>query len=421
MNECYLVQNSSRDRVKFLHLKVENDTMESVWGLMGGKTQRTSNTYDFINEGKANELSPAAAAVSDFERKKKRKIKNGYREVNSLDEVESVKLDVIDFDNPPTSFCPSKPISTGTQKKLDKVMSGNYEFQIKENGMCHYAFIGTTGEIRLYTRRMDDHTEKYPAIIGALRAYRIPPKSVLGIELVVSPGSGNHQANFRHIQKINKTDCNKGKLMPSQDNAHAYQTLHPVRGCVFFIYYWNGIEWWEKDTISSLTLIEQKFEQRKKGTALYAAKPIQALTIEDAKKYLISKNGNIEGLVLWDLDDKVDVGFSGKPKRRAAYKIKIVLEDDVVAYGWEEGKGKRQGKIGSLLIRKYGQNEPGSPLWIKNLGTVGGLTDKMAEPSAWTFPCVIEIKYDAKSKDGNYIFPRFSKIHEDKQVEDCVI
>ena len=152
MNECYLVQNSSRDRVKFLHLKVENDTMSSVWGLIGGKTQSTSNTFSAINPGKANELAPPAAALADFDRKKARKIKNGYREVKDLNNIDKVTVDVIDFDNPPTSFCPSKPIAQPTEKQFGKALSGNYEFQIKENGMCHYAFIGTNGDIKLFTR-----------------------------------------------------------------------------------------------------------------------------------------------------------------------------------------------------------------------------------------------------------------------------
>jgi len=422
MNECYLVQNSSRDRVKFLHLKVENNTMKSVWGLLDGKTQQTSNTYDFINEGKANELSPAAAAIADFERKKKRKIKNGYREVPNLKNIDTIngaaKLDTIDFDNPPTSFCPSKPFSKSTPKKLEKVLSGNYEFQVKENGMCHYAFVGTNGEIKLFTRRMDDHTAKYPGIVGALSAYRIPPKSVLGIELVVSPGHGNHQENFRHIQKINKTDCIKGKLK-TQDQIKAldYQKDHPVRGCVFFIYYWNEIEMWKKNTMQSRGYINSIFEPRKKGVTLYAAKEIDVSSMGKAIKWLEVQRGNVEGLVLWNLDDMVDVGFSGKPKRKAAYKVKITLETDVVAYGWEKGKGKKQELIGALKIGKYDADKN-----LIKLGTAGsGLTDEMSDPSIWTFPCVIEIKYDAQNKNGHFIFPRFVKVHEDKKPEECTL
>jgi len=408
MTECYLVQNSSKDRIKFLHLKVEKDTMHSTWGLLGGKTQNTSNTYGSINTGKANELSPVDAAIADFDRKKARKVKNGYREVPDLNNITQVKEDVIDFDNPPTSFCPSKPISKAP-KKLPK----NYEFQIKENGMCHYAFIGTTGDIKLYTRRMDDHTAKYPGIVGALSAYRIPQKSILGIELVVSPGHGNHQENFHHIQKINKTDCLKGKLK-TQDQIMAinYQKDHRVRGCVFYAFYIAGEE--ILDVSKSLAYIKTLFPVRSDKSAMYQPWVVKADSMKEAKTYIRSKKGNIEGLVLWDLDDQIDIGFSGKPKRRAAYKVKLVLDTDVVATGWEEGKGKRQGMIGSLKIGQY--DNTGSFI---ELGTVGGLTDEQADPSGWNFPCVVEIKYDAQNSNGHFIFPRFSKIHEDKLPEDC--
>jgi len=409
MNECYLVQNSSRDRVKFLHLKVENDTMSSVWGLIGGKTQSTSNTFSAINPGKANELAPPAAALADFYKKKAQKIKNGYREVKDLNNIDKVTVDVIDFDNPPTSFCPSKPISK------PKAFPKNYEFQIKENGMCHYAFIGTNGDIKLFTRRMDNHTAKYPGIVGALSAYRIPSKSVLGIEFVVSPGRGNHQENFRHIQKINKTDCLNGKLQ-NQDQIKAthYQKDHPVRGCVFFAYYINGKEL--THVSDSLNYIRTRFTEINLSTALYRPVIVPVTSVEDAHLFLQSKRGNIEGLVLWDLDDSVHIGFSGEPKRKAAYKVKITLETDVVAYDWEEGNGKRQGKIGALKIGKYHNGE------LVEMGTVGsGITDETADPAYWTFPCVIEIKYDAQNKNGHFIFPRISKVHEDKLPEECIL
>ena len=409
MNECYLVQNSSRDRVKFLHLKVENDTMSSVWGLIGGKTQSTSNTFSAINPGKANELAPPAAALADFYKKKAQKIKNGYREVKDLNNIDDIKVDTIDFDNPPTSFCPSKPISK------PKAFPKNYEFQIKENGMCHYAFIGTNGDIKLFTRRMDNHTAKYPGIVGALSAYRIPPKSVIGIEFVVSPGIGNHQENFHHIQKINKTDCLNGKLQ-NQDQIKAidYQKDHRVRGCVFYIYYWDGREILEVS--KSLILAEVMFEKREKNLALYQPKKALVESIEEANTYIKSQRGNIEGLVLWDCEDQIDIGFSGKPKRKAAYKVKITLETDVVAYDWEEGNGKRQGKIGALKIGKYHNGE------LVEMGTVGsGITDETADPAYWTFPCVIEIKYDAQNKNGHFIFPRISKVHEDKTPEECIL
>ena len=46
---CILVQPSTHGRIKFIELTVVGDTMTSEWGLVDGKTQETSNTYDYIN------------------------------------------------------------------------------------------------------------------------------------------------------------------------------------------------------------------------------------------------------------------------------------------------------------------------------------------------------------------------------------
>jgi len=423
--EHYLVQNSSQGRIKFLHLSLVGEDMQSVWGLIGGKTQTKMTSYQPKNVGRSNEMSIMDVAIADIERKVARKVKNGYRIVPDLDNIgTAAEPDKMDFDNPPTSFCPSKPISQPTAKHIEKATAGTHIYQVKENGMCHYAFFGSTGKVRIFTRRMNDHTAKYPGIALNLKQACIPKNSVLGIELVVSPGIGNHQENHKYMQQISKVDTHKGELKDDLTESFARQQKNQVRGCVFSIYYWDSEEIWKKKSNESLILIETKFHSRDNGNRLYAPKSIPLRGIEQARTWLKQQKGMIEGLVLWDLDDKVDVGFSGKPKRRASYKIKIVLETDVIAYGWEEGKTK--GEIGSLLIGKLNKDH-GLPVGVFDasqlieMGKVGsGLKGDLLDPANWDFPQVIEIKYDVQNPNGSFIFPRFSKVHEDKVPAECI-
>ena len=80
--------------------------------------QKTSAKYDYINKGKANELSPEAAALEDFERKIDTKIREGYVPEEEFTE----NISEMNFDNVPTSFCPSKPNLSISDKKLQKML-----------------------------------------------------------------------------------------------------------------------------------------------------------------------------------------------------------------------------------------------------------------------------------------------------------
>jgi ATP-dependent DNA ligase len=119
------------------------------------------------------------------------------------------------------------------------------------------------------------------------------------------------------------------------------------------------------------------------------------------------------------MEENAEITYNGKPSRRACYKLKATREDDVVAYGWEEGSGAKQGKVGSLLIGKY--NSEGK---IVPLGKVGsGLKIKQGECEIdyWEFPCVIEIEYEQRFPTGSYQFPRFSKKHGEKVPSEVIL
>jgi ATP-dependent DNA ligase len=126
-----------------------------------------------------------------------------------------------------------------------------------------------------------------------------------------------------------------------------------------------------------------------------------------------------EGMVVWNIDENAEITYNGKPNRRACYKLKAKEEDDVVAYGYTEGSGSKQGKVGSLLIGKY--NKEGEMVEMGSVGTGLKIKEGDCEIENWTFPCVIEIEYEQQFETGRYQFPVFIKKHGDKIPEEVVL
>lgn len=419
--ETYLVQPNDRGKIKFLHLMVEGDTMTTEWGLIGGAVQETSNTYGYINEGKSNELTPEDAAIADFERKRDKKIKEGYREVESLELAEDTAvLDEIDFDNPPTSFAPSKPIKTISDGMLNALIkSGNASIQIKENGLCHFIVVTSTGTPKILTRRMDDHTPKYPSIVEATKELiqrgSIGPKTILMAEFVTN-GFKRHMDSFNWMQRISKSNTNKGKCLPSQVKAHALQKEHRVRACVFHIPYLNGDKLWDDPYYAVYDEMLHRIPPKSEGHHFFIPPTINNVaSAEELDEFLRKREGIIEGAVVWDFNDAIEITFNGKPRRRACYKRKIIYEDDVIAYDWMEGQGDHQGGIGALYIGKL-HHETGEMVPMGRVGS--GLKDTEIDPSLWKFPCVVNIEYQQRFPDGPYQFPAFKGIHGDKIPEE---
>lgn len=428
MEYTIIEQINSNKKTKFIKFDLENDTLSREWGLRDGATQVTKHTYSYINKGKKNELSPKQAAHADYERILRKKCKEGYTIVesttykvipliNNTNEIDSITLPLTHL---PTEFCCSKPTAKANDKKINQACKeGNVQFNIKHNGLCHYIFINYKQEIILYTRRMDDHTAKYPKIVEAVKQQNYPPGTVLITEFIVEPENLSifHLEAFRLISKISKIDTLKGKLQPDQSRSFHRQQENPVRVCVFGVLYYAFDPVWTQMTQGE---IEKVFLQKlpdvtENYTLFKPIIPTGVTTLNQAKKYIKKAGDNLEGLVVWMLNEKMEVTFNGKPKRRCSYKLKVAKETDVIATGWNEGKGNRQGLIGALKIGEYCKDGT----W-RDLGTIGsGIEDGEADPTNWKFPCVIEIEYDNRFPDtGKFQFPRFNKVHAEKIPED---
>ena len=408
MKTVTLMQQSSTGRPRFIKLSVDGNVVYSEWGIVDGKVQRTSTKYDYINKGKANELSPAEAALEDFERKIDTKVREGYVPEEEFTE----NISEMNFDNVPTSFCPSKPNLSISDKKLQKMLDDDSAIiQKKMNGMCHFVVSDSKKNIKIYTRRLHDHTIKYPELVSAFKKQRLPANTLLLVELHV-PHFKMHMEGFDWLQRVSKSDVLGGECKPDQAKAWKLQRQHPVVALVFHIPYFDGEPTWKWGYRNVYGLISEVIENSEYITT---EPPMEFKTVEEIDAYLKKQEGLLEGLVVWDKDDNIEITFTGKPKRRCAYKRKTIFEDDVVAYDYYKGSGKRE-KLGGFLIGKY--DDEGN---IVELGKVGtGITDEHMEQE-WTFPFVMELEYANRYPNGRYQFPVFRKKHEDKVPEEVLI
>lgn len=411
----HLVQPNSHGKIKLLTLELEGNEITKTWGIMEGKTQTKTSAYKAKNVGKKNEISAEDAAINEMNKIIKTKIKEGYKETDSLDNI-PVFEDPFDFDldNIPKSFCCSKPTQTITEPDLNKLISsGSAKIYVKYNGGCHYIHINSMGEVQIYTRRWDNHTDKYPHIVKAV-SEQLPVNTLMIVELCIDPLLGiDHMKAFKLLSEISKTDTLNGECKPSQEASWALQKQYPVRAAVFGFMYYNGEQVWQYPYGKQMPIIENRISPLSTGHVLF--KPQKVGGITNATELLgmakTHKKG-LEGFIIWDTTKAMEVTMNGKPKRRAAWKVKIKGEMDVIAIGGVENKVP--GKFGSITIGRYAPNGK----WV-DMGTVGGLKDKEKDPAYWPFPCVVEVIYDNIFPDTGLLqFGNFSKIHLDKTIDE---
>ena len=420
--ETILVQLHSGGRVKFIILECAGDTVVRRWGLIGGKVQTTSNTYNYINKGKSNELSPAQAAEADYYRLIETKKKEGYIEVDDLDNIPSLEDPNMTFDTLPTQFCCSKPHTSIKESVCNKLIEDDEaKFYVKENGSCSFALITSTGDIKIYTRRLDECTVKYPKLVEAIRGIDFMPKTLLALELCIDPTEefNTHIKRFKRLQSISKSDTVGGNVKDDITKTLQLQEETPVTALLFNILFLDGENYTTRSYRYIIKLLEEA-ASRDVTKTIRSPKEVLLNSHSEAMAWLKKNTGLVEGLVLWKMDENAEITYNGKTNRRACWKVKEVLDDDVIAYGWQEGTGFKQGKIGSLLIGKYNKELTE----IIPMGNVGsGLKIKQGECDVdyWNFPCVIEINYDQRFETGHYQFPRYSKIHESKIPKEVVI
>lgn len=415
-----LIRKRQDDKPQFIQLILKDNILTREHGIVGGIVHGSEHTYTGINIGKSNEKTPTEVAKEAAERIINDKKKEGYIATDSLDNLSELETDkTFSLSSIPEAFCISKPTQTVTLAKIDKLLeAGNGEFLIKYNGIGHYLLHDPSGNVKVFTRRWCDHTKKYPEIVKEFEKQNYPKGTLIYSEFVIDPTLGiPHMTAFLLMSGISKADTVKGQCKEKVPKSLALQEEHRVRAALLYIVYLDNLPVYNYDLKIVRNSLIVKTADSAKGEALFIPTALPIESGRAAFKLVKDNKDSIEGLVLIDTSAHIEVTMNGKPNRCATWKIKIRGDTDVIAYGYKEGKGKFQGKVGSLKICQNDENEV-----MVDLGSVGGLTEPDRDPNTWEFPCVIEVKYDQRFPDtGLFQFGRFSKRHEDKLPDDVNI
>ncbi len=387
--------------------------VHSEWGQQGGKM---NTTKERAIEDRLHTAEQAAELL--WSKKVRKRKEKGY--VEHLDKVvDDIQITegTMNFDKLPRSFAPAKPIKTFDPNELAKwEWYGLLYVQRKRDGERHYLVSDTEGHIRVYSSGKKDKTQHLRPLIENLS---MPPRSVIDCELVVTvPGRRGGSDGFLTVSGIGRSLPERAREMIAAARKRGEKVqLHAF-----------DLLWWDNEPIYKQTYLKRYKMLRNIVPECVVSVPgklehaplitMPLVKHEDGLNATLSeaismvKEFKWEGLVVWRKDQRTVVQVNGTPKRVNCWKVKLVGEEDVVAYDFLKGKGKNANVVGKFFIsdRRSGGE------WVP-MGRCGtGLDDKTRkEALSWKYPCVIQIEYDQKSEKG-FRFPVFIRKRDDKKV-----
>ncbi len=411
-----LYHRKAKGAVKIWSCWIRGCWIYSEWGQQGGRMNRTK---EVIAHGRRS-LSAQEVAQEVFDRKVKKRRKRGY--VDSLtDVVRDIRVDddELNFDRLPKSFAPAKPIKSielDTARELD--VTDKLFIQRKRDGMRHYLVSDTQGRLRIYSSGKDDMTEHLMPLIKDLR---LPPRTILDVELVATRHA-TQADEFLIVSGIARSLPERARRMIHEAEKNDIR----IQLMAFDLLWWDGEAVYRRKYQHRYRQVQDAVDYAMSALEdatlegyppimrmpLVSKSPTRLCTIDEARAMV--KKFKWEGLVLWRKDQATVVQVNGTPKRVNCWKDKPVTEEDVIATGYELGKGKYRNAVGKFNVAcRVGT----TLVAMGNCGT--GLDDQTrADALGWTYPCVIQIEYDQKSDKG-FRFPVFIRKRDDKKPTEC--
>lgn len=222
-----------------------------------------------------------------------------------------------------------------------------YAFEIKWDGVRAIAFC-EPGHVRLQSRNLKDVTVAYPEvrkIVEALDGRAV----VLDGELVAFDEEG--RPSFQRLQR---------RMHLRDDNEIRRRARDvPVTYMVFDCLYLDGA------SLMDLPYVERRKRLEELGLD-GPAWQVPSYHRGDGEAMLrASKEQGLEGVIAKRLDSKYVPGR----RSRDWLKIKNTRSQEVVIGGWLPGKGRREGKLGALLVGYYERD--GTEPKLRYAGKVG--------------------------------------------------
>jgi len=410
MRSITLYNTTSTGKTKVLEVSVDGDTLTTRWWQEDkdkkSKVQETSEKGKAKNVGKANEISAPQNAEDLFDRKVTKKKEEGYTENEADLKVEHDPFSL------PRQFAPAKPrAELITDAELEALIdTGNCWTTEKRDGQRAFIFKMPDGSVRVMSRRMKDYTENVPQIVASVK--HVPNGSILDVELIAS----QYDDDYDYVGSILRSKPEKA--LDKQEKAK-----RPLYAYVFDALYWDG------DDITHLSFLERhEFVEQVVLSAftpndyLMRCHPLQAQSVKQVKAaYKMALKDGLEGFVIWDGTAPTVLRYDGKPSRKGgAFKLKPVLEDDFVVYGFEHGKGKYERVVGKLHIGQYNTKGEFVP-WGKCGGFAGdsSIRETLLKEDLTSGTLVVQVEFSKRNKTG-LRFPVMQRIRRDKAARECI-
>ncbi len=400
MKKVTLFADSSKGGKKQWSIWIEQDktTVTVEWGLVGMKLQTSSDpAKPKGKEGTKAYRTEQECALENYTRMIKKKREEGYLEKNEAP-AEADWMVALD-----KNFVPAKPRNDMEFAELQEMHQNSLIWvQRKRDGQRHLVLKTKTGDIRIYSRRLEDMTDNFPILRAALKKLKIPNGTILDGEIIVDRDGRD---DFRAVATMTKSKPEKSALREEELG-------DAVRFMVFDCLYFAGKPIWEKSYEYRYTEVLLNYIPAD-GKVFYADTLDETL----ASIYKKAKKLKWEGLVCWFAFEPTLVRNGGKPKRIGCAKLKPVMDIDVIATGFEYGSGEQSDLVGAVLLAEYGPDGK-----LRECGKCGTGFDMATRKEAlkWKYPLVIKIEADKQEASGNFRFPVFIACHEDKTPDECV-
>lgn len=275
------------------------------------------------------------------------------------------------------------------------------------------------GTVTLWGRRVQNQTTWYPELARLAAAVPDATTAVLDGEVVCAGADG--APSFSRLQH------RFGVVGPAPDLLAAY----PVAYVAF------DLLWLDGEDLRRLPLKERR--ARADDAVVETAQFARARAVRGAGRALFAQVADLglEGVVAKRLSSRYRPGVRSGDWR----KVKCHDDVDVVICGWVEGRGRRAGGVGSLVLgvhdaagRFVHVGQVGSGFTEDDLGVLAaGLaplrTERSPLPAApkvpgvtWVRPeVVVVVRHRGWGGDGRLRAASFVGIRPDKDPEECVV
>ncbi len=329
---------------------------------------------------------------------------------------------------------PGKPVKVMLFQKAETVKEG-FE-KVGQPCLIEYKYDGfrmlinkdERGEIKIFTRRLEEITKQFPEVKEYIEKYVEGENFILDTEAV---GYDSKKKEYMPFQEISQ------RIKRKYDIEKVKKEL-PVEINVFDILYYNGKSLLKKPLEERREIIEKNVEN--KNWKIRPSKAIKTKSIKEANKFYNDalKKGE-EGVMMKNLSAPY------KPGSRVGYGVKVKPAEnelDLVITGADYGKGKRAGWLTSFYVACQ---DPDKDKFLE-IGKVStGLKEKESEGLSYKEmtnkmkklekesegrhikvepKIIVEITYQNIQKSPTYNsgyalrFPRFTRLRPDKNMDE---